>query len=134
MRARYVSVLIGVWWCALQPSPAESQAPPATVPCRAQACGLVVEWGRSGTPEWHDPRYGSASEFPLRVHQTLERAGFMFIEKLADVKLTVILRPEVTNAMCDVVAGTGSRESCHTIGRASSFRAMRCPPASRIFV
>src|SRR5688500_12244270 len=97
--------------------------------CRAQPCGLAVEWGvggtpgcqrmgttaqiRScaqgaewtlgGTPDWNDPRYGPASEFPGRIHQYLAQAGYRFTDDMTLVKLQVFIRPEVTKAMCDVV-------------------------------
>lgn len=142
MRAGYRGVLVAASLLVVLNFPAQAQAPSVGL-CRAQPCGLVVDWGvggttgcqrmgtaahiRScaqtgqwvlgGTPDWNDPRYGPASEFPLRVHQHLEKAGYRFTDKLTDVKLAVFLRPEVTNAMCDVVTGTGSTESCRTIGR-----------------
>src|SRR5687768_10080781 len=145
MRAGYGSVLIaGLLVLVINPARVQAQETSTFAGlCRTQACGLVVDWGvggttgcqrmgtaanirscaqnaewvQGGTPDWNDRRYGPASEFPGRVYQYLSRAGYQFIDKPVDVKLTIFLRPEVTKAMCDVVTGTGSTESCRTIGR-----------------
>ena len=145
MRAGYSGVLIAAFVVALVNTPAAQAQSTSPSPglCRAQLCGLVVDWGvggttgcqrmgtaahirscaqnaewvQGGTPDWNDRRYGPASEFPGRVYQYLSRAGYNFTDKPVDVKLTIFLKPEVTKAMCDVVTGTGSTESCRTIGR-----------------
>ena len=146
MRAGYSHVLIAALLVVgISPAGVQAQATSTSAGlCRAQPCGLIVDWGvggttgcqrmgtpahiracaqngewvQGGTPDWNDRRYGPASEFPGRVYQYLSQAGYQFTDKPVDVKLTIYLKPEVTNAMCDVVAGTGSTESCRTIGRA----------------
>lgn len=101
--------------------PASAQAqdtPVASGHCRQVVCGISVDWGTGGTPVNIDRRYGSLSDFPTVLMEQLKAAGYRFTEDLSSVKLTMIVRPRVVKALCDVVTGTGSDESCNTIGEA----------------
>ncbi|HEY0810318.1 MAG TPA: hypothetical protein VGD49_09160 [Longimicrobiales bacterium] len=101
----------------LSASAASAQdAVPALGPCKAYKCGIIVEWGAQGTPEHVDRRYGSLSAFPLVLMQRLQSAGFQFSDNPAGAAIIARVRPKLVRAACDVVAGTGSTDTCITIG------------------
>ncbi|OGU10298.1 MAG: hypothetical protein A2W29_11545 [Gemmatimonadetes bacterium RBG_16_66_8] len=96
-------------------SPAAAQDVPPPAVCRAQACGLVLDWGSEGTPTFVDRRYGSISEFEQRVIAGLTTAGYRFITNPAAETFRIRLRPRIATAMCDRVPGTDPDMSCRTI-------------------
>ena len=102
---------------AVVPAVVQAQeAPAVSGHCRQVVCGISVDWGTAGTPLNIDRRYGALAEFPAQLMEQLRAAGYRFTEDLSSVKLTMVVRPRVVKALCDVVTGTGSDDSCNTIG------------------
>lgn len=95
-------------------SPAGGQDVPFQ-PCREVACALALEWT---PPAYADRRYGNAGAFEGIVLEHLLEAGYAFVRgaEAHEGALTFVLRPRMTEAMCDQVAGTETSMNCRTIG------------------
>ena len=100
----------------LLPGAAAQEVAPASGPCKHHSCAIVVEWGSQGIPTHVDRRYGALSEFPLGIQHHLQGVGFQISQDLGTANLIARVRPRLIKAACDVVAGTGSTDSCITIG------------------
>ena len=101
---------------ALTPVALGQDAVPAITPCKDHVCAIIVEWGASGIPEHADRRYGALSAFPGGVLQHLQAAGFRVAPDATAATLIARIRPRLVKAGCDIVPGTGSTDSCITIG------------------
>lgn len=107
--------VIGVGGVVLGIAPRASGQDAPFQPCREVACALALEWT---PPAYADRRYGNAGEFEGIVFQHLLEAGYAFVrgDEAHEGALTFVLRPRMTRAMCDQLAGTETAMNCQTIG------------------
>jgi hypothetical protein len=93
----------------------EAVSPPAA--CTGTSCALVFDWGPGKTAGTYgaDQRYGSGDDFEAAVRHALSVRG-VSVQGGTSASLTVTLRPKVDmRAMCDQMAGTGTRYSCAVV-------------------
>ena len=116
MMSRSVSVGSLILWLTIT-SEATAQQQLDPTPCRAAACGLVVDW-RGPTPSTPDRRYGSPATFETHLRSRLREAGYQFATATLDVEGAVNIQvlPELARAMCDATPGTNTDYRCQTIG------------------
>ncbi len=89
--------------------PAPPPPPPEPgLPCRDQACGLVVDW-QGRVPTETNRRFGAAGDLEARVFGFLSRGGYTLTRGRRDGGLTLQLRPRLILAACDALPGTDTR-------------------------
>ena len=111
------SVFIGCLMLGLTATSEAAAQQVESTPCRAEVCGLVVDWG-GPTPSTADRRYGSADTFETHLRSRLRDAGYQFATATLEGGGAVTLRvaPRLTRAMCDATPGTNTDYRCQTIG------------------
>jgi hypothetical protein len=100
---------------------------------------LVFDWGpgRTAGSFGNDRRYGSGEDFEVGVRRSLLAHGVQ-ISAIESGSLTITLRPRVyPRAMCDAVAGTGTRFACPVVSDVavsftSADAALKPPGAQRL--
>lgn len=111
--SRFAVVSAGLIVLLARPSGAQDPAAPAA-PCLTTACGLVFDWGTGKTAGTYgqDQRYGSGDDFESGVRRAFLTHGIT-LRTTDDGPFTITIRPKVdSRAMCDRMAGTGTRFSC----------------------
>lgn len=91
---------------------AEEQAEPdepdpalAGMPCRAEACGFVVDWqGRQPTD--FNRRFGASGDLEIRVLERLVGAGYVLERGIYEEGLTMRLRARTMIGLCEAMSGT----------------------------
>jgi hypothetical protein len=104
--------------CGMTGVPAAAQNPEqAAVPCRERPCALTIDWTREGGVgnQVPDRRYGNAAQLEARVKARLTERGFRNYGSTSADDLSILLVPDVGNAMCDELAGTATDRSCRAI-------------------
>lgn len=119
------------------PAAQDSTAATATGPCRSITCQIIWDWGgQSASTYGQDRRYGPATDLEVLIPQFLRDAGLK-VSPSAGLPLQMTLRPRMRNAMCDIMAGTGTDMTCRTISDlavqfTSSDSSVKAPGAVRI--
>jgi hypothetical protein len=109
----------------------------AAVACKTSTCQVVWDWGgSSAAAHGQDQRYGPASDLEVLIPQYLRDLGLK-LSTSAGFSMTLTFRPRIRNAMCDVMAGTGTSMNCKTVQDlavqfASTDSAVKAPASSRI--
>ncbi|MEP7348187.1 MAG: hypothetical protein ABI877_23170, partial [Gemmatimonadaceae bacterium] len=84
-----------------------------TVICATRPCYVVVDWSDGGAaPTTVDRRYGAPAELEDRVRLRMKERGMRLADRKADAVLSIMLRPRMKAAMCDVLPGTNTDFSC----------------------
>lgn len=130
-------MVLGTGRAAAQDPAAVPAAVP--VPCADAPCELIFDWGpgRTAGSFGNDRRYGSGEDFETGVRRSLLAHGVQ-ISAVETGSLTITLRPRVyPRAMCDAVAGTGTRFSCPVVSDVaisftSADAALKPPGAQRL--
>lgn len=88
-----------------------------SAPCRESVCQLEVMW-RDGAPVVIDGRYGNAADFERHLREAFTEAGYFFAIRSTEESdvMTVRVRPEIKEAMCDRTAGYNTDMGCQTVG------------------
>ena len=77
----------------------------AGLPCRAEVCGFVVDWG-GRAPTGFNRRFGAAGDLEVRVLERLVATGYQLERGVRGDALTLRLRARTMTGLCEVVSGT----------------------------